>query len=166
MTCRTLVLAGLSVLALTLAATAEIAVKDAYARSSSPIAKAGAIFMEITNSGPEDDRLIGVQTDASARAELHTHIAGDNGVMRMREVEDGFAIPAGGSHRLNRGGDHVMLMGLTEGFKQGMSVPVVLVFEKAGEILVDVPVDLERQEVIEHEGMDHSGMGHGARPSN
>ena len=51
---------------------------------------------------------------------------------------------AGGSHALKRGGDHVMFMGLSQPFEPGVTVPVVLEFEKAGEIRVEIPVDLDR----------------------
>ena len=72
------------------------------------------------------------------------------------EGEDGFAVPAGGGHMLERGGDHVMLMGLTESLEDGESFPLTLVFEEAGEVVVEVPVDLTRQP----EHGDHGGMNH------
>jgi len=81
-------------------------------------------------------------------------------VMKMREVASGIPVPAGGSHVLMRGGDHVMFMGLTTRFEQGTTFPVTLVFEQAGEVTVDVPVDLERQESAGHGKMDHSKMKH------
>jgi len=151
MTFRTLALAGLSTLAFASVAQADILIHDAYARSAGAMAKAGAAFMTIENTGAEDDRLIGARADVSARVELHTHIEGDNGVMMMREVEGGFPVPAGEAHMLMRGGDHVMFLGLTTVFEQGMTIPLTLVFEKAGEVAVEVPVDLERQ----------GGMAHG-----
>lgn len=135
--------------------TATITIEDAYARAASPVAKSGAIFMTIQNSGTTDDRLVAASTDAAKRAELHTHIENAEGVMRMVEVEDGFPVPAGGSHTLARGGDHVMLMGLTGPLEQGANVTLTLVFEGAGEITVDVPVDNKRQP-------DHAMMKHGS----
>ena len=45
---------------------------------------------------------------------------------------------------LKRGGDHVMFMGLTGPMNDGESVTVTLQFEKAGEITMDIPVDLKR----------------------
>lgn len=142
-------------LVLPLSATgAEIMIHDAYARVSSPAAKSGAAFMEIINHGGTDDRLIGVNSEIAARTELHTHIEAENGVMQMRHVEDGFEIPAGGSHLLARGGDHVMLMGLSEGLSHGDRVTVTLTFEQAGEMTIDIPVDLERQP--DHGGHSHS----------
>ncbi len=123
-----------------------ISVDDAYARSSGKSAKAGAAFMMIQNAGETDDRLIGVESDAAARVELHTHKVDDSGVAKMVHVEEGFVIPAGEMHMLKRGGDHVMFMGLTAPFEQGATVPVTLIFEKAGEVEIEIPVDLERQD--------------------
>ncbi len=123
-----------------------ILVEDAYARSSGKSAKAGAAFMMIRNDSGQDDRLVGVTSDVAARVELHTHEVDENGVAKMMHVEEGFAIPAGEVHMLKRGGDHVMFMGLKQPFEQGATVPVTLIFEQAGEVTVEVPVDLERQD--------------------
>ncbi len=136
------------------AAWAEgIVVEDAYARASTPTAKSGAAFMVLMNTGDQDDRLIGAKSDVAARVELHTHREIADGVMKMMEVEEGFAIPAGGSHMLARGGDHVMFMGLNEPFADGDTVAVTLVFEHAGEVAVEIPVDLNRTPT--------HGAGHG-----
>ncbi|WP_170426631.1 copper chaperone PCu(A)C [Ruegeria arenilitoris] len=151
-------LATLAAATLATAAFAQdtISVDDAYARSSGKTAKAGAAFMMIQNTGQVDDRLIAVESDAAARVELHTHIVDDNGVAKMMEVEEGFAIPAGEAHMLKRGGDHVMFMGLTAPFEQGATVPVTLIFEKAGEVQIEIPVDLERKDAGGHGDHSHS----------
>lgn len=156
---KMLALSGLICVAAAPMAMAEIVIKDAYARSSGPMAKAGAAFMVIENTGAMDDRLIAARADVSKRVELHTHIDDGNGVMKMREVEGGFAVPAGGNATLARGGDHVMFMGLTQAFEQDMVFPVTLVFEQAGEITVEVPVDLNRAATMGHGAM--TGNGHG-----
>lgn len=123
----------------------DITIEDAYARASRPGAPTGAMFMTIHNDGEADDRLIGVQSPVAQMVELHTHIEED-GVMRMRPVEDGFEIPAGGVHALERGGDHVMLMGLTEPFNDGATLPLTLIFERAGAITFEVVVDNNRRQ--------------------
>ena len=151
---RTTLCAATALAALTLPARAEIVIADAYARAAMPGAPTGAAFMVIENTADADDRLIDARSDIAARVELHTHIEDDQGVMRMREVEEGFVIPAGGAHRLARGGDHVMFLGLTQSLAQGDTVSVTLVFERAGDVAVDVPVDLERMPA-------HGGMSHG-----
>ncbi|MEP2030755.1 MAG: copper chaperone PCu(A)C [Paracoccaceae bacterium] len=135
--------------------TTTILIDDPYARVSTASAKSGAAFMMIMNHSDTDDRLIAVSTDVAERAELHTHKEDADGVMQMLHVEEGFSVSAGGMHPLRRGGDHVMLMGLKQSLSHGDMVSVTLTFEKAGDVTVDIPVDLERKP--NHSSMDHSG---------
>jgi len=120
-----------------------ITISDAYARSATPSAMSGAAFMVITNESDAPDRLIDVRSDAATRVELHTHIMTD-GVMQMTHLAEGREIAAGETHMLERGGDHVMFMGLASGWRQGDLVHLTLVFEKGGEVELGIPVDLER----------------------
>ncbi len=122
---------------------AEILIIDAYARSASPNAKSGAAFMQIENTGDSDDRLIDVRSDAAKRVQLHTHVMQD-GIANMMHVAEGFEVLAEATVMLERGGKHVMFMGLNGPFVQGETVLVTLIFEHAGEIEIEVPVDLER----------------------
>ncbi|MDJ0825662.1 MAG: copper chaperone PCu(A)C [Rhodobacter sp.] len=146
-------LAALAASLLATPALAEIKIMDPYARASSPMAKAGAAFMQIMNTSDADDRLIAAASDIAKRVELHTHKDVGDGVMKMIEVEEGFVIPAGGSHALARGGDHVMFMGLAGPLEQGATVSVTLTFEQAGDMVVEIPVDNVRKP-------DHGAMGH------
>ncbi|MBL1436759.1 MAG: copper chaperone PCu(A)C [Rhodobacteraceae bacterium] len=136
-----------------LPALAEINIQDPYARASSPAARVGAAFMVISNSGDEDDRLISVSSDAAKRIELHTHVITD-GVAKMMEVEEGFVVPAHGEVLLQRGGYHVMMMGLTAPFVQGETITLNLVFENAGAQTLVVIIDSERQDEMNHETME------------
>ena len=137
----------------------KLMVEDAYARASTPTSKAGAAFMTIMNISGTDDRLIAAASDAAQRVELHTHIEAADGVMRMVEVEDGFEVPAGGSAMLSRGGNHVMMMGLTQQFVHGETIEVTLTFEQAGDVTVTIPIDLERTPDHSHGGhSDHGDM--------
>lgn len=136
-------------------ADSMILVNDAYARAATKASKSGAAFMEIMNHSAEDDRLIDARSDVAKKVELHTHMENADGVMKMMHVPEGFAIAAGETHMLKRGGDHVMMMGLTQSLQHGDMVTITLVFEKAGEITIDVPVDLERKP--KHGNMGHSG---------
>lgn len=139
-----------------------IKVTDSYARSASPAAKTGAAFITLMNMSDMDDRLIGVASPAAKRVELHTHIE-DDGIMRMIHVKDGFPVEAGGTITMQRGGQHVMLMGLTGALEQGAMVPVTLTFEKAGAVEIMVPVDLARKPAhgggMSGHGMQHSSDG-------
>jgi hypothetical protein len=121
-----------------------IAIEHSYARANGASAQAGAAFLVIKNFNDEDDRLIGAKTDVSKKAELHTHKMDANGMTTMGPVEGGLAIPAHSQVELKRGGNHVMMMGLNKPLNQGDDVTLTLIFEKAGEITVKVPVDLNR----------------------
>lgn len=158
-------LVSAALLAVTLSTTAfagdmAFKVTDSYARSASPNAKTGAAFITLMNMSDEDDRLIGVASPAAKRVELHTHLEND-GVMRMIHVEEGFSVAAGEMIEMQRGGKHVMMMGLNGSFAQGAMVPVTLTFEKAGDMEVMVPIDLERKPKEGH-GMKKHGADHGA----
>ncbi len=158
MTLKTLATISISMLlSLGSAQAGDIMIEHQYARAASPVAKSGASFMHIMNNGTETDYLIAVRTDAATTPELHTHLMED-GVAKMREVEGGFEILAGGSTILERGGMHVMLMGLTRPFIQAEVITMTLIFEHAGEITIEVPIDNERQGNMDHSGMDHSDM--------
>lgn len=141
------------------ALAAGIEVQDPYARSASDMATTGAAFMVITNAGGTADRLIGVASEAAEKVELHTHREDSNGVMRMIHVEEGFDLPADGQIVMERGGHHVMFMGLKKPMAQGDMIDVTLTFEQAGDVTVQIPVDLERQpQAGAHGGMTHGGM--------
>ncbi len=123
----------------------DITIVDAYARSSSPMAKTGAAFLVIENHSGLDDRLLDVASPAAKRVELHNNVDNGQGVMSMKHMEEGLALPEGGAITMQRGGEHVMFMGLTTPFEQGATIPLTLTFEKAGEMEIEVPVDLERK---------------------
>lgn len=170
---RTLLAAAAATLTLALplaAQTDSITVDDAYARAAG-MGKSGAVFFMLHNMTDADDRLIDVRADVAKKVELHTHKDMGDGVMKMMHVPEGFAVPAGGMHALARGGDHVMLMGLTADLKNGDQFPLTLVFEKAGEITLDVTVDNDRQGepggmMMQHGHGTGHGMGNGMAPSN
>ena len=123
-----------------------IMVSDSYARSTGPLAKAGAAYMKIMNHSKKDDRLISVYSDIAKKTELHTHLKSDNGVMKMMHIDNGIEIGAMKEHALVRGGEHIMFMGLKEPFENGKIIPVTLLFEKAGEVNIEVIVDQKRKE--------------------
>lgn len=137
----------------TTAFAGDIMIKDPYVRSSTPTSKTGAAFMTLMNQTDSDDRLIGAASEVAGRVELHTHLEDTNGVMKMTEIEGGIPIAAGGMHELKRGGDHVMFMGLNGPLEQGSEITVTLTFEKAGDVVVQIPVDHERKP-------EHGAMGH------
>jgi copper(I)-binding protein len=113
-------------------------VDDAFAPASIGAAKSGAIYFTIINETGSGDRLIAVSTPAARKAELHS-TKHEDGVMKMRKMP-ALDVPAGGQAELKKGGNHVMLFGLTEPLKEGDTVSLTLTFETAGEMTIEVPV--------------------------
>ena len=99
----------------------------------------GAGYMTIRNAGPAPDRIVAARAAVARTVELHTHIR-DGDVMRMRPVP-AIDIPAGGTVQLAPGGLHIMLIGLAAPLRQGERVPLILVFERAGEVQVQLAVE-------------------------
>ena len=129
---------------LALPALAEIEVHDAYAITARPGAPTGAAFMVIHNHGGPDDHLLSVSSPVAEMVELHTHVMDANGVAQMTAVPEGWDIPADGELLLQRGAEHVMFMGITTPFEDGTTIPLTLHFEVAGDVTIEVPVDLSR----------------------
>ena len=140
-------------------AAQDVHVENAYALTTGPGAMSGAVFFEIVNrSATEPDRLVSAASDVAQRVELHTHLIDAQGMARMIEVEDGFAVAPGATHVLQRGGDHVMLMGLTRPLADGDTFELLLTFEREGEVSIEVPVELNRMPAP---GRGHGGHGMG-----
>ena len=140
-----LIFFGIVLLAPWVASAETILVEDAYVRASSKLAKSAAAFMEIRNTSSRGDRLLDVKSDIAKKVELHTHIESDDDVMKMRRVEDGFVVSANGVLKLERGGDHIMLMGLSQPFVDGEAISLTLIFETAGSIDLEIPIHLKKR---------------------
>lgn len=118
--------------------TESLEISGAFSRATPKNAKVGVAFMTIRSLGPAD-KLVAYTSPACKRPEIHTHIADDGGIMRMRKVES-IEIPAGGEAQLKPGGLHLMMMMLNGQLVEGTEVEVTLIFEKAGKVTVTVPV--------------------------
>lgn len=132
-----LVLAGLFPAA-PAALAGDMMVTQAFARASAtPGAKAGAAYVSLMNHGASD-RLIAARSPASKTVEIHTSEMVD-GVMKMTLAAP-IDIPMHGMLEMKPGGYHLMLMGLTAPLVKDQAIEITLVFEKAGELTVTVPV--------------------------
>ena len=132
-----------------------ITIDHPWAKASIGQAKAGAAYLVLVNGGDAADRLVAVKADVSELVELHTHTMED-GVMRMRAVP-AIDVPAGATTELKPGGLHIMLLNLKAPLVEGESFPATLVFENAGEVVVEVAIEAA---VGGQHG--HSGHGHGS----
>lgn len=117
----------------------DVLVKEAYARASAtPVAKAGAVYVSVSNRGETADRLVAVSSPVASMATLHRTIK-DGDVMRMENAGT-IDLPPNGTLVMEPGGLHVMLMGLNAPLKQGDVIDLTLVFELSGPITLQVPV--------------------------
>ena len=125
------------------AAQGGISIHEAYARGANP--KSGAAFMTLQNTGAADCTLTAVTTETAELAELHSHMDMGDGVMKMGKIEGGITVPAGAEHKLMRGGDHVMLMGLKAPLENGQDVALSLDFGPCGTVAAVLSVDNDRK---------------------
>ena len=108
----------------------DIAVEHGWARATVAGQYSAAAYLTIVNRGG-DDRLVEVSVPRAGHAMLHSSSM-DGGVMRMRDLSDGLAIPAGTTVELAPNGTHVMLSGLAAPLLAGEEFPATLRFARAG----------------------------------
>lgn len=141
----------------------DLVIEGAWTRQTPPRAKAGGAYARITNTGTADDRLVGGSAPFAGRVEIH-EMAIDDGIMTMRKLKDGLTIPAGETVELKPGSYHVMLLDMTDPPRQGGTASLTLVFDKAGEVALELPVaavGAPRLGAEKADGMAHGTMKHG-----
>jgi periplasmic copper chaperone A len=119
--------------------TGDITVEGYWIKAMLPGQPVAGGYLSIANTGQTDDKLIKASSAKSGRVELHEMTMNDD-VMKMRQVEDGIAVPAGANIELAPGGLHLMFFDVGDSFKEGDMVPVSLTFEKAGTVELMLPV--------------------------
>lgn len=115
-------------------------VRDAWARPM-PAAGNGGVFFVIDNATGETERLLSASAPIAQTAELHQSMMHD-GMMQM-QMQAFVEIPARSKVTFKPGGLHVMLIGLKQDLKPGDTFPLTLIFEKSGELTIEVTVRQE-----------------------
>lgn len=116
---------------------ATVQVADAWCRAAPASAPAAGCYLTLTASGR--DRLVAVETPAAREGQIHS-MSVDGGVMRMRQLEDGLALPKGVPVALKPGGLHLMIIGPKAELKAGGAIPLILRFEKAPAVSIEAPI--------------------------
>lgn len=117
----------------------SLKIDDPWARPTVGSSTSSAAYMKIENSGDAPDRLVSASTEAAGTVMLHeSRMDGD--VMKMVHLGNGIEVPAHGEAELKPLGLHIMLMGLKHPLKDGDSIPLTLIFEKQGEVVVDAKI--------------------------
>ncbi|WP_457665206.1 copper chaperone PCu(A)C [Thiolapillus sp.] len=148
-------LLGLALVSPAFAGTAadDIQVIDPWAREVPPGLTTSAGFLGMKNTGDKEHRLVAAESSNTGMVELHTHI-NDNGVMRMRPVED-IAIAPGATTTLQPGGYHLMLMMIKKRLKAGDKMPITLIFEDGSKKNIEAEVRHFSMEKMNHMKMKH-----------
>jgi len=122
-----------------------IAIGSAWARptaadeTETPVTDVSAVYLQLFSTAENDDALVEVETSAAGIAEIHESVM-DGDVMRMRPLEGGLPLPAGGEATLEPGGYHIMLMDLQTPLFDGNALSMTLIFASGAEITIGVPV--------------------------
>ncbi|MEU8773063.1 copper chaperone PCu(A)C [Streptomyces sp. NPDC048606] len=96
--------------------------------------KMAGAFMVIKNDSKTADKLTGVTSPLSDDLQIH-----ETKDQKMQQVPS-MDVPAGGELKLERGGNHIMFMGLKNKPKVGDKITVELRFEKADPVKVELDV--------------------------
>jgi copper(I)-binding protein len=116
-----------------------LVISEAWARATPPGARVGGGYLTVKNTSAEPDTLVSVASPVSEKTELHL-MKTEDGVMTMRPATDGVEIPAGATLTLEPGGYHVMFIRPKAPFVQGETVPLTLIFAKAGAVEVELSI--------------------------
>lgn len=107
-----------------------------WARAS--LARSAAAYLTLRNASDAPVRVVGAESPAAKRVELHNHIMEGN-IARMRQVPY-IEVPANGAVTLKPGGLHVMMMGLAKPLKEGESFRLTLTLAGGKTVTANVPV--------------------------
>lgn len=116
----------------------NITIEQPWARASILKSRPGAAYLTIRNNGTAPDRLLRATSPRAETVMIHaSEMSGGN--MRMRGMPS-VEIGAKASIAFEPGGMHLMIMGLQEPLRRGELLPMVLEFERAGPVSIEMPV--------------------------
>ncbi|WP_433345672.1 copper chaperone PCu(A)C [Microtetraspora malaysiensis] len=118
-----------------------------------------AAFGTLVNNGDTEVTVLSATSPLSPDVELH-EVVDSGGKMVMRPKEGGFTIPAHGTHQLEPGGDHIMLMGVTTPVKPGDQISFTLTFKDGGTLeFTAIGKEFAGGKENYQPGMDHGADG-------
>src|SRR6185437_15360229 len=120
-----------------LAQAPALIVQEAWTRVV-PGSDVAAIYLTLRNPTTRPISIVSVQSALASHAMIH-ETQTESGQSRMRPHEQ-LVVPAGQTVKLEPGGLHVMLHGLTQKVVVGQSVPLVLLLADGAKVRVMAPV--------------------------
>lgn len=118
----------------------DLLIDHPWARATTVGADTGAGYFVVRNAGAAPDRLVSATATFAARVEIH-ELSMKDGIMAMRPLKEGAAVPASGTLLLEPSGVHLMFIGLKQPLKQGALMDGTLTFEKAGKVAVQYQIE-------------------------
>ena len=115
-----------------------VSISDAWARPTLSAGQAGVVYVTVTNTGSGADRLDQVSTGVGSASMHESSMAA--GVMRMRPMTDGVAVPGHSVVEFKPNSLHIMLDRLKTPLVAGSHFPVTLHFQKSGNLEAQVEV--------------------------
>ena len=101
--------------------------------------KAPSVAYFTIKGGAKDDRLMSVISPVVIRTELHESTTA-GGMMSMKPLDGGVAVPAEGSVKFEPGGKHVMLFNLNPVVKPRNTIAMIFTFASGAQLQAQVPV--------------------------
>ncbi|MBH0008606.1 copper chaperone PCu(A)C [Salinibacterium sp. SWN1162] len=125
-----------------------------------------AAFGMVENPTDADITIVSATTSASDMTELHETLENESGDMVMQPIEGGFTVPAGGMLMLEPGGNHIMIMGVTDPILAGDDVTVTLTLDDGSTVEFTAPAkdysganeNYEGDDDMDDGDMDHDDM--------
>lgn len=141
----TLIAASLSV-----QAASGVSVENGHVRETIPGTKVSSAYMDITNKGDKDIKLVKVTGAVSDRIEIHEH-AHVNGMMKMQQIKS-LNLATGETVKLKPGGYHIMIFDLKQALKSGEKASFVFYFSDDSKQEVELPIEsiIRKKKPAEH----------------
>lgn len=139
------------------ACTGQLEIEDPWTRPAL-IDGNSAAYMSIENNTDSDEILLGALTESAQVVELHDVVVKDvsetegeemedsgemaEGDMAMQMVKQEFVqIHAGEAVTFEPGSLHIMMIGMQENLIEGDTITLTLIFQNAGEVVIQFPVE-------------------------
>lgn len=116
-----------------------ISAKGVHTLTAPSWLKTRPIYLNLVNEGVKEDALIAAESDVAEKVLLQYTHAYDGELKTLRPLQDQrIPLPPQAIVRLQKGGLHLMLIGLKRPLKLGREIPLKLIFEKSDPIYTRV----------------------------
>jgi periplasmic copper chaperone A len=128
----------------------DLQVSHAWTFEVAAMAHAVDVYLTIDNEGDAPDRLIAASVDFAAEVEIQAPVVED-GVLKTATVQ-AVEIAPGQTLTFQPGGVHLVLQSVQRTFEHGQHFDLLLTFERAGAIEVEVEIEEPGHEDDHEEG--------------